>query len=171
MSLQEQPLSIDYLSLIGEADSDTNVRTGFLKPLVPNPGNYRFLLLRLCNSVWVPGDRDIRNHPVWFGGGREQAELLKSLIDDSFSKGTGIGVNLQLVTIPLSQAVLAGTAPDVSLSTVRSQPVNLGARVYWPICPKWRVLLQSKRPTEAICFCHIPIRRQCMRCRLPWITT
>ncbi len=44
------------------------------------------------------------------------------------AKETGIGVNLQLVTIPLSQAVLAGTAPDVSLSTVRSQPVNLGAR-------------------------------------------
>ena len=129
MSLQEQPLSIDYLSLIGQENSDTNVHSGFF-------GNLWFQIKAIvgsfyCDYATLSGIQETETAEsirVWFGGGREQAELLKSLIDDSFSKQTGIGVNLQLVTIPLSQAVLAGTAPDVSLSTVRSQPVNLGAR-------------------------------------------
>lgn len=65
---------------------------------------------------------------AWFSGGREQAEIVKRMINESFTPRHGIGVNVELVSIPLNQSILAGISPDVVLGISRGQPVNLGAR-------------------------------------------
>ncbi len=62
--------------------------------------------------------------------GRDQAILLKKLIDESFSAQTGINVEVSLVSgsDTLVQAVLAGEGPDVALFTSVDTPVNLAMR-------------------------------------------
>ena len=50
------------------------------------------------------------------------------MINESFTPRHGIGVNVELVSIPLNQSILAGISPDVVLGISRGQPVNLGAR-------------------------------------------
>lgn len=62
--------------------------------------------------------------------GRDQAILLKKLIDESFSAQTGINVEVSLVSgsDTLIQAVLAGEGPDVALFTSVDTPVNLAMR-------------------------------------------
>lgn len=66
---------------------------------------------------------------VWVSTGRDQAQFLKDMIDDSFTPQTGIPVNLQLVNMGvLLPATLAGMGPDVALGVAASDPVNFAIR-------------------------------------------
>lgn len=83
------------------------------------------------------GDKTLR---VWIStgdittteatSGRDQAIILKRLIDESFVARTGVNVEVSLVNSSdmLIQAVLAGEGPDVALFTSTETPVNLGMR-------------------------------------------
>ncbi len=66
---------------------------------------------------------------VWIGSGRDQANVLKSLIDESFTPDTNINVNVQLVDMgTLLQATLAGQGPDVAVQVGNDLPMNYGLR-------------------------------------------
>ncbi|MBR7071163.1 MAG: extracellular solute-binding protein [Clostridia bacterium] len=68
------------------------------------------------------------NITLWLTSGRDQAQVIKTMIDDMFTPDTGIGVEIKLVSAGLTQAYLSGDCPDVSIMQGRAQPVNLGAR-------------------------------------------
>lgn len=64
---------------------------------------------------------------VWTSAGREQAIIMNNLIANGFTKETNIAVNLKLVTVgTLLPAILAGTAPDVSLDA--GSPIDYAIR-------------------------------------------
>src|SRR5690606_24014300 len=66
---------------------------------------------------------------VWIGTGRDQAQVMKEMIDDSFTPATGIHVDLKLVDISaLLSATLAGQGPDVAMEIGISDPVNYAMR-------------------------------------------
>lgn len=65
---------------------------------------------------------------VWIAAGRDQAEVLKELIDASFTPETGIGVNLSIVQTGLMQAVMADAGPDAAIMLGRGDPVNYALR-------------------------------------------
>lgn len=79
---------------------------------------------------------------LWVGTGRDQANIIKSLIDEQFSPQTGIGVNLELVDMStLLRATLSGQGPDIAIQvanttgiagsvmyTGNDTPVNYGLR-------------------------------------------
>ena len=72
------------------------------------------------------GDRTI---DVWIPTGRDQATILKTMIDDSFVPDSGIGVNLRLVDMTaVLPAVVAGIGPDIALSLPLPDPVNYALR-------------------------------------------
>ena len=79
-------------------------------------------------AIWArrwAGDRSIK---VWIGTGRDQAQALKTMIEDTFTPQTGIRVDLELVDMNiLLQATLAGQGPDVALGVDPSQPMNYGS--------------------------------------------
>ncbi|MGN1098027.1 MAG: ABC transporter substrate-binding protein, partial [Clostridia bacterium] len=66
---------------------------------------------------------------VWLSGaGRDQAQVIKDLINESFTPETGIKIDLELVQGSLIEATLAGTGPDVALLVAEDQPVNFALR-------------------------------------------
>ncbi|PWW07453.1 carbohydrate ABC transporter substrate-binding protein (CUT1 family) [Paenibacillus cellulosilyticus] len=70
-----------------------------------------------------------RTITVWIGSGRDQAQTLKSMIDDSFTPKTGISVNVELVNMStLLPATLAGQGPDVAMQVGSDIPVNYAMR-------------------------------------------
>ena len=74
-------------------------------------------------------DDDAEVLTVWILTGRDQANILKTIIDDSFTPETGINVNLMLVEGGnVLSAVAAGTGPDVVLSMGQGEPVNYALR-------------------------------------------
>lgn len=73
---------------------------------------------------------DGQNLAVWVSTGRDQAQLLSAMIDDTFTPDTGIGVTLSLVDTgsTLIQATLAGKGPDAALMIISATPINLAMR-------------------------------------------
>lgn len=92
-------------------------------------------------------DEDAANKTLtlWVGSGRDQANVIKSLVDESFTNQKGINVNVMLVDMnTLLQATLAGQGPDIAIQvngsgatiqytttttyTSNSIPINYGIR-------------------------------------------
>ena len=73
------------------------------------------------------------NVSVWVSTGRDQADVLKALIDSRFVPEYNIGVSLSLVQGGLMQAFMAGKAPDVALMMGRGDPINYALR--GAVCP------------------------------------
>ncbi|MCL2016935.1 MAG: extracellular solute-binding protein [Defluviitaleaceae bacterium] len=66
---------------------------------------------------------------IWIPTGRDQATVLKSMIDDTFVPNYGIGVNLRLVAhTAVLPAVVAGIGPDAVLSMPVQDPANYAFR-------------------------------------------
>ena len=69
---------------------------------------------------------------VWILTGRDQSELLKTIIDDDFTPKNGINVNLKLIAAEsLLNAIMAGNGPDVVVSLYSSAPVDYALRGFY----------------------------------------
>ncbi len=87
-------------------------------------------------------DEDKTVLTLWIGTGRDQANVIKSLIDKDFTSEYGININVQLVDMnTLLRATLAGEGPDIAIqvantngiagavmNTGNDTPVNYGLR-------------------------------------------
>lgn len=66
---------------------------------------------------------------VWILTGRDQSNVLKAMVDDTFTPNSGIKVNVMLVDPnALLNATVAGNGPDVVVSTDSWNPVNYALR-------------------------------------------
>ena len=124
--LREMPLDIDKISLTA---------VGAEKPFSDKSGNQAlFSAKRFFNSFVRDYDTvsasnsDKEAITIWVNWGRDQAQVLTSLIKRSFEPQNDIVVNLRLVNATVIQAVLSGNGPDCYLHMSRSEPVNLAMR-------------------------------------------
>lgn len=140
-----QPLQVDRIYIYSPGEKLKYDKTGFfssagyeLKRLY-----YSFVIdynnIGSVNEDSAEGSESIT---LWIGSGRDQANVIKSMIDESFTSQTGIGVNVQLVDMStLLKATLVGEGPDVAiqvantngiagavLNTGNDTPVNYGIR-------------------------------------------
>ena len=138
-----QPLQVDRLY----------IHTADIKPTAENGGFFPGLsheTERLFNSFVIDYNQvgnvatgsDGTVITLWIGTGRDQANVIKSLIDEDFIPNTGINVNVQLVDMnTLLRATLSGQGPDVAIqvanttgiagavmNTGNDTPVNYGLR-------------------------------------------
>ncbi len=65
---------------------------------------------------------------VWINTGRDQLQIMKTLVENGFIYEYGVGVNMQLVTGSVIQAFLAGTGPDVCIGRTETDVVNFAMR-------------------------------------------
>ena len=138
-----QPLQVDQIYIYSPEQKIKHSNTGFfagagfeLQRLF-----YSFIIdYNNIGSVNEGGTNETIT--LWVGSGRDQANVIKSLIDETFTSRTGIGVNVQLVDMStLLKATLVGEGPDVAvqvantngiagavLNTGNDTPVNYGIR-------------------------------------------
>lgn len=126
---RSQPLMLDYLQLLTpEAE-------------VPKAGNGLFsqikhYVVQFIGSFIVDyaavGNSDSTSEEkltIWIGTGRDQADIIRKMLNGQFTPETGIEVELQLVNAgALLPATLAGNGPDVCLSVAETEPVNYALR-------------------------------------------
>lgn len=81
-------------------------------------------------NAYANDDGAAQQISVWVSTGRDQAQLLSSMIDDTFTPKTDIAVKLSLVdtSSTLIQATLAGKGPDAALMIISATPINLAMR-------------------------------------------
>jgi len=116
LTVNQQPLQLDYLFLQSPNVDTPSVTTGFFSRLKHDVLSFWYSFVEDYNNVGSGSKDDAVT--VWLSGGRDQAQLLRSMIDNSFTPQTGIEVDLQLVESKvLLPSTLAGKGPDVALST------------------------------------------------------
>lgn len=138
VDMQDQALQLDYLYLKSPDVETPEAGVGWLQ----GTGYQlkRFLTSFSGKNQQVgAAEGENRTITVWLNStinpnangtsaGRDQAQVLKDMIDELFTPETGITVELMLVQGSLIEATLAGTGPDVALFTAEDQPVNFAIR-------------------------------------------
>ena len=128
--LSAQPLEIDYILIHGddyalpEANENMFQSTWF---------GFRSFIATFRNDYSNIGQTEefetTETIEVWLSIGRDQANVLRKLIDESFTAQTGIKVELKLVNSEtLLPATLANVGPDVAMGLGNSIPVNYAMR-------------------------------------------
>ncbi|MDR2531240.1 MAG: extracellular solute-binding protein [Oscillospiraceae bacterium] len=128
VSLNSSPLDIDWITITDEKTSPPVVRETFLQALVHEVNSFFATFFIDYNNVGnVYDSREVTE--VWIFSGRDQATVLKSMIDDTYTPDTGNFVNLKLVDpLALMPAVVAGTGPDVAVTVNNNEPINYAFR-------------------------------------------
>jgi len=133
---REQPLEIDYIVVASPEMPVPRVKANFIEKIFHEIRSFFASFAEDYNAV---GDfhEDDEAVTVWLGGvpgmgsgvGRDQAQVIKRLIDDTFVPSSGIPVNIKLIDLSaLLPATLAGKGPDVALFIDEGLPVNYAMR-------------------------------------------
>lgn len=130
LSLTETKLDIDYIVVQSANDKIKPDKSNFFKNSKHEITSFVNSFLYDSSSLGsVYDEDDAHTIEVWIVTARDQSQVLKNMIDDTFSPTTGINVNLKLINPnALLTAVVAGNGPDIVISTYTSQPVDYALR-------------------------------------------
>lgn len=126
LDMKQQPLLLDTITVSNPGVKLPRAADTFWERLKHEI--LAFFVSFVENYSIVGSEEQQENITLWLNSGRDQAQVLKSMINDMFTAETGIGVNIKLVNASLVQAKLSGNSPDVSIMQGRGQPVNLAVR-------------------------------------------
>lgn len=139
VDMQDQPLILDYIYLKSPDREPLAADTGFFDSVCYMVRRFLASFSDKNHSVGAEEEKEERRITVWLNStvnanangtsaGRDQAQVIKDMIDEMFTPETGIQVDLMLVQGSLIEATLAKTGPDVALFTPEDQPVNFAIR-------------------------------------------
>ncbi|MGD9886364.1 MAG: extracellular solute-binding protein [Bacilli bacterium] len=128
MTISEQSLAVDCFYIHDNQVKLPKAKTNFFQKLwheiVMLFGSYG-ANTSLESSVETDGP----TITVWISSGRDQSQLLRQLIDESFTLQKNVNVRLKLVSqTALLPATLSGNGPDVAIGVGQNIPVNWGIR-------------------------------------------
>lgn len=126
---REQPLLLDYVMLSNEDAGVPKDKANIFSILKYYVAQFFYSFkMDYANVGNQKADVDTEI-TVWISAGRDQADIIRQLVNESFTPEYGIGVNVQLVDAgALMPATLAGEGPDIYLGMGQNQPVEYALR-------------------------------------------
>ncbi|MCR5585335.1 MAG: extracellular solute-binding protein [Lachnospiraceae bacterium] len=140
LTMSEQPLEIDYILVCGSDEKEPKATPGFFKSVLHELKQFFASFVEDYDSIGEIYDDETEVLDVWIladgsnitsmtGGGRDQATVIKTLVDNYFVPTSKIPVNIKLVNKDvLLSATLAGKGPDVALNVAGIEPMNYALR-------------------------------------------
>lgn len=125
-SLIRSPLEVDYLYVAQGDYEKPRANASFWQMLKHVFVQFIYSFLGDYSNTIVTGDGETEPLDVWIMMGRDQAQIVKNMIQDEFTPKTGLYANLSVVNLNLSQAIMAGEGPDVVIGAGDS--IELGVR-------------------------------------------
>lgn len=127
-SMKKTDLTLDYIVISSPDAKLSKAKAGFFKKLIFGIQNLLNSYIADYNSIGATTADD--GIEVWMIGGREQAQVLKQVVDSDFTVKTnkGVGVRLVSAVTTLLQATLAGKGPDVALGIPQTDAMNFAFR-------------------------------------------
>lgn len=119
----EQPLQLDAIYVSSPDAELPEVNDSFWDSLIHELKKLFWSFIIDYNTIGNVADQseDSRTITVWVGTGRDQANVIKSLVDEKFTVNTNINVNVMLVDMnTLLQATLSGQGPDVAMQVANT---------------------------------------------------
>ncbi len=139
INLKTQPLEIDTVILSPAAEKVPVVKSNFFSKLwfqIQSVVASFFSDYQMVGAEAVEGEEVI---DVWVMLGREQAQVVKNLVDNNFTVETGINCNISLVQQGIIEATFAGRGPDIAMfMTAGSTGIttaSTGSAAVTPITP------------------------------------
>ena len=128
-SALEQPLQLDTIYITAPGTTVKAKNNGFWSRIFYEFTRLYYSFVIDYNQIGNVTQGDTRSITLWVGSGRDQANVIKSLVDKTFTNQTGISVNVMIVDMgTLLQATLAGQGPDVAIQVGNDLPMNYGLR-------------------------------------------
>ena len=125
-TMSQQALLIDKINFVPVGQKIPEAKASLFKRI-------SFSLKKFVES-YIDEDKketDKKTVDVWVSTGRDQAQIIKQMVDNDFEKENNhIAINLSIVDTgtTLIQASLANKGPDVALLIAHDMPVNLAMR-------------------------------------------
>lgn len=131
LEIKEQPLAIDYIAIHSPQVSIDKFAANIFENIWFGINNFIASFVVDYNSLSSLTDNEdaLGTVTVWIGSGRDQANILRRMIDEEFTSTYNIGVNLQLVSMDvLLPSTLTNKGPDVAIGVGNQIPVNYAMR-------------------------------------------
>ncbi|MBY0013474.1 extracellular solute-binding protein [Paenibacillus typhae] len=128
LTVREQPLTLDYLVVSSPGHTLPKAQSSALAKMKHEVGALFSSYTEDYDSIGNTTENQ-KSVTVWITTGRDQAQVLKSMIDETFTPETDISVHLRLVPANiLLPATLSGEGPDVAMQIGEDIPVNYAMR-------------------------------------------
>jgi len=130
-TVREQPLTLDYLVVSSPDAEIPRAQATTFEKVKHEVGAFFASYSEDYDSIGSTREQDAIDEEitVWVTTGRDQAQILKGMVDDMFTPYSGISVNIRLVQPQvLLPATLAKEGPDVALNMGEDVPVNYAMR-------------------------------------------
>ncbi len=125
----EQPLQLDTIYIYSPEQKIKTKNNGFWSRIRYEFTRLYYSFIVDYNQIGNVAEDNARSITLWIGSGRDQANVIKALVDKTFTGKTGISVNVMIVDMgTLLQATLAGQGPDVAIQVGNDLPMNYGLR-------------------------------------------
>ena len=129
LDLTDQPLKIDYFILYGEqapkVRAEANVFEGAWHSVRAFVGSFT----NDYNVTVADSGKETKKIEVWLSTGRDQFEVIRRLINESFESQNDVKVSLKLIGADVVlPATATGNGPDVAIQIANSAPVNFAFR-------------------------------------------
>lgn len=131
LDLRSAPLEVDYITTHGADVKLPKANAGFFRKIWDGIVSFFVSFFIDYSSIGsIVEDTGSRTIQVWMTAGRDQANVIRNLIDTDFKKShPDINVELKLTGADvLLKATLAGIGPEVALNVDSTLPVNYGLR-------------------------------------------
>lgn len=118
-AMKKQPLLVDVIGIGGSLEEMPAARDGFFSALAFGVNKLIYSFSADYQNMGDLGNSDKNAKPItiWIGGGREQAQIVRNMTANSFTKETGILVRVQQVQASLISAAVAGVGPDAVINS------------------------------------------------------
>ena len=128
-----QPLQLDYLVVQPTGGEAPRAKAGFFKSLVHEFSSFIMSFFRNYDRMGAVSENTDEKSTidVWLATGRDQAQVLRNMINNDFTPNSELGtaVNLKLVAGgTLLPSVLAGMGPDVYIGVGEDDVINYAIR-------------------------------------------
>lgn len=131
VNVSTMPLELDSVMLSADTASLPKSTEGWFEGIVAETQRFFATFFHSTSSVVSDSDgKGARSVKVWMASsGREQAQIIQNMIDETFSPNTDIAVTLQLIpTDVVLRAALAGNGPDVVIGLSQATAQDFAMR-------------------------------------------
>ncbi len=129
--VKKQPIEIDYINVQPATMAKPKANANFFSAAWFEIKSFVASFFTDYNSLGSSGELadDAVNVDVWVSTGRDQAQIIRNLMDNDFGPSTGINATLKLVAGgTLLPSVLAGVGPEVALPGTGADPIQYAIR-------------------------------------------
>ncbi|MDD4700275.1 MAG: extracellular solute-binding protein, partial [Oscillospiraceae bacterium] len=135
LSATEQPLLIDWIQFAPENQQAPKADANVFSKFIHGAKSFFVSFVIDYNNI-SSSDSNDNSIDLWLGStasavgtGRDQAQALQALIENTFSNKTNINVNIRLVDVSvLLPAVSTNRGPDVAIGLASNLPMNYAYR-------------------------------------------